>query len=166
MLYKIHPAGRNVSVNNYYLPWHIYLTKQFSYGTSYKFDKVWNRRKIVPHQLQLTSKHLVLSNLGLAFVLMLIPFLPQQVNHTSWVAVVTPADHPKSVRNRSEIDFFCGVVCVVTLPFWHFCWCRGFCHRTESDLFLFLLSCPLDFWISLGSSILLSVIERFCSVFV
>ena len=27
----------------------------------------------------------------------------------------------------------------VTLPFWHFCWCRGFCHRTESDLFLFLL---------------------------
>ena len=34
---------------------------------------------------------------------------------------------------------FCGVVCVVTLPFWHFCWCRGFCHRTESDLFLFLL---------------------------
>ena len=30
-----------------------------------------------------------------------------------------------------------GVVCVVTLPFRHFCWCRGFCHRTESDLFLF-----------------------------
>ena len=25
------------------------------------------------------------------------------------------------------------------MPFWHFCWCRGFCHRTESDLFLFLL---------------------------
>ena len=24
------------------------------------------------------------------------------------------------------------------LPFWHFCWCRGFCHRTESDLFLFV----------------------------
>ena len=33
---------------------------------------------------------------------------------------------------------FCGVVCVVTLPLWHFCWCMGFCHRTESDLFLFL----------------------------
>ena len=62
------------------------------------------------------------------------------VNHTSWVAVVTPTDRPKSVRNRCLIELFCGVVCVVTLPFWHFCWCRGFCHRTESDLFLFLLS--------------------------
>ena len=60
------------------------------------------------------------------------------VNHTSWVAVVTPTDRPKSVRNRCLIELFCGVVCVVTLPFWHFCWCRGFCHRTESDRFLFL----------------------------
>ena len=61
------------------------------------------------------------------------------VNHTSWVAVVTPTDRPKSVRNRCLIELFCGVICVVTLPFWHFCWCRGFCHRTESDLFPFLL---------------------------
>ena len=60
-----------------------------------------------------------------------------RVNHTSWVAVVTPTDRPKSVRNRCFIEFFCGVVCVVTLPFWHFCWCRGFCHRTGSDLLLF-----------------------------
>ena len=28
-----------------------------------------------------------------------------QVNHTSWVAVVTPTDRPKSVRNRCVIDF-------------------------------------------------------------
>ena len=28
--------------------------------------------------------------------------------------------------------------CVVTLLFTFFCWCRGFSHRTESDLFLFL----------------------------
>ena len=62
----------------------------------------------------------------------------KQVNNTSWVAVVTPTDRPKSVRNCCVIELFCGVVCVVTLPFWHFCWCRGFCHRTESDLFLFL----------------------------
>ena len=62
-----------------------------------------------------------------------------QVNHTSWVAVVTPNDRPKSGRNRYVIELFCGVVCVVTLPFWLFCWYRGFCHRTESDLFLFLL---------------------------
>ena len=40
--------------------------------------------------------------------------------------------------NRCLIELFCGVVCVVTLPFWHFCWCRGFCHRTESDIFFFL----------------------------
>ena len=59
------------------------------------------------------------------------------VNHTSWVALVTPTDRPKSVRNRCLIELFCGVVFVVTLPLWHFCWCRGFCHRTESDLFLF-----------------------------
>ena len=62
-----------------------------------------------------------------------------KVNHTSWVAVVTTTDRPKSVRNRYVIELFCGVVCVVTLPLWHFCWYMGFCHRTESDLFLFLL---------------------------
>ena len=61
-----------------------------------------------------------------------------EVNHTRWVAVVTPTDCPKSIHNRCVIELFCGVVCVVILPFWHFCWCRGFCHRTESDLFLFL----------------------------
>ena len=37
-----------------------------------------------------------------------------QVNHTSWVDVVTPTDRPKSVRNRCLIELFCGVVCVVT----------------------------------------------------
>ena len=61
-----------------------------------------------------------------------------QANHTSWVAVVTPTDRPKSVRDCCLIELFCGVVCVVTLPFWHFCWCRGFCHRTGSDLLLFV----------------------------
>ena len=63
-----------------------------------------------------------------------------QFNHTSWVAVVTPTNRPKSVHNRCVIELFCGVVCVVTLPFWHFCWCRGFFHRTGSDIFLFFLS--------------------------
>ena len=70
------------------------------------------------------------------------------------MAVVTPTDRPKSVRNRCLIELFCGVVCVVTLPFWHFCWCRGFCHRTESDLFLFLLIC---IYVFLFQSILCSV---------
>ena len=39
------------------------------------------------------------------------------VNHTSWVALVTPTDRPKSVRNRCLIELFCGVICVVTCPF-------------------------------------------------
>ena len=38
------------------------------------------------------------------------------VDHTSWVAVVTPTDLPKSVRNCCLIELFCGVVCVATLP--------------------------------------------------
>ena len=65
-------------------------------------------------------------------------------NHTSWVAVVIPTDRPKSVRNRCVIELLCGIICDVTLPFWHFCWCRDFCHRTESDLFLFLFELHLD----------------------
>ena len=40
-----------------------------------------------------------------------------QVHNTSWVALVTPTDRPKSVRNRCLIEHFCGVVCVVTCPF-------------------------------------------------
>ena len=68
-----------------------------------------------------------------------------QVNHTSWVAVVTPTDRPKSVRNCRLIEHFCGVVCVVTLPFWHLCWCRGFCHRNGSDLLLFVFIPSLNF---------------------
>ena len=30
-------------------------------------------------------------------------------NHTSWVAIVTPTDRPKSVRNRCVIEVFCVV---------------------------------------------------------
>ena len=54
------------------------------------------------------------------------------------VAVVTPTDRPKSVCNCCLIELFCSVVCVFTLPFWRFYWCRGFCHRTGSDIFLFV----------------------------
>ena len=31
--------------------------------------------------------------------------------------IVTPTDRPKSVRNRSVIELFCGVVCVVIMPY-------------------------------------------------
>ena len=33
------------------------------------------------------------------------------------MAVVTPTDRPKSVRNRCVMELFSGVVCVVTFPF-------------------------------------------------
>ena len=48
-----------------------------------------------------------------------------QVNHTSWVAVVTPTDRPKSVCNRCVIELFVAFF-VLSMPFWHFCWWRGF----------------------------------------
>ena len=47
------------------------------------------------------------------------------------VFVIT-TDCRKSVRNRCEIEVFGGVFVL-------FCACRDFCHRTKSDLFLFLL---------------------------
>ena len=40
------------------------------------------------------------------------------VNHTSWVAIVTPTDRPKSVRNRCLIEFFFVALFVLSLcPF-------------------------------------------------
>ena len=79
-----------------------------------------------------------------------------QVNLTICLAVVTPTDRPKSVCNRCLIELFCGVVCVVILPFWHFRGCRGFCHRTESDLLLFVFKVVQFFF---------SIISRFISRF-
>ena len=35
----------------------------------------------------------------------------------SYICVVTPTDRPKWVRKCCLIELFCGVVCVVTLPF-------------------------------------------------
>ena len=52
------------------------------------------------------------------------------VKYCNWPSLVGP----QSLWNRS----FGGVFCVVTLVFGVFCGCRGFCHRTESDLCLFL----------------------------
>ena len=61
------------------------------------------------------------------------------MNHTSWVTAVTPTDRPKSVRNSRVIKVLGGVFMLSRCFFGLFCGCRGFCHRTESDLFLFLL---------------------------
>ena len=43
--------------------------------------------------------------------------LVNQVNHTSWVAVVTPTDRPKSVRNRCVIDLFVTLFVLSLCPF-------------------------------------------------
>ena len=53
------------------------------------------------------------------------------------VCVLSSNDRPKSVRNRCVIEVF-GGVCVLSFGFRIFCWYRGFCHRTGSDLLLFL----------------------------
>ena len=85
-----------------------------------------------------------------------------QVNHTSWVAVVTPTDRPKSVRNRCLIELFVALFVLSLCPFdisvgvgafviglsqisflslflcfWNFLCILG--HRTQSDRFLFSL---------------------------
>ena len=56
----------------------------------------------------------------------------------SKVSTITIIDRPKSVRNRCVIEVFGGVCVCCPLVFRIFCWYRGFCHRTGSDLLLFL----------------------------
>ena len=47
--------------------------------------------------------------------------------HTSWVAILTLTDRPKSVRSRViEVGVFVMSGCFLDF----FCRCRGFCHRT------------------------------------
>ena len=48
-------------------------------------------------------------------------------SYCKWPSKVSP----QSLCNRS----FWWHFCVVTLPVWHFCWYRGLCHRSKSDLF-------------------------------
>ena len=52
------------------------------------------------------------------------------------MALLTPTDRSKSVRNRCVVEM-CGSVIVrlLTVIFWLY---RGFCHRIESNLLLFL----------------------------
>ena len=51
-------------------------------------------------------------------------------------------DRPKSVLNRCVIEV-CGGVFVLSIGFRIFCWCKDFCHRTDSDLLVFLLQIVL-----------------------
>ena len=68
-----------------------------------------------------------------------------QVNHTSWVALVSPTDRPKSVRKRCVIELFVALF-VLSLCLYDIAVGRGFCHRTKSDLFLFLFERRLTIW--------------------
>ena len=56
--------------------------------------------------------------------------------------------------NKSVIEVF-GGVCVLSFGFRIFCWYREFCHRTESDLLLFLFVqrtlCFLDIFMGFSS---------------
>ena len=45
------------------------------------------------------------------------PLTVNQVNHTSWVAVVTPTHHPKSVCNRYVIELFVALFVLSLCPF-------------------------------------------------
>ena len=69
--------------------------------------------------------------------------LVNRINHTSGVIVATPPNRPKSVRNRCIIEvfgdvFFLGGGGGCHVAFLEFSVVVGFfCHRTESDLFLF-----------------------------
>ena len=62
----------------------------------------------------------------------------KSVNHIGWMTVVTPPYRPKSARNHRVIEVFGGVFVLSFCLFEHLCWYRDFCHRTESNLFIFL----------------------------
>ena len=59
-------------------------------------------------------------------------------NHTCRVVVVTPTDCPKSVRIGCVIEDLTAFLCC-HIAFGAFCGSKGFCHRTDSDRFLFIL---------------------------
>ena len=58
---------------------------------------------------------LALDNIAVAVSGKVGPVKP--VNHTSWVAVVTPTDRPKSVRNRCVIELFVALYMLSLCPF-------------------------------------------------
>ena len=64
------------------------------------------------------------------------------INIHQFVAVVTPTNRPKLVRNRCRNYFLVAFLCCqFALLFAFFCECKGFSHRTKSDLFRFSWMC-------------------------
>ena len=60
--------------------------------------------------------------------------LKPQVNYTSWMTVVAPADLSKSVRYGCVIERFTQRLCVISRM--HFLSLRSVCHTAASDLSL------------------------------
>ena len=86
----------------------------------------WEGCRFVVYIRRVIYKFLNLCNFDYTAVAVSVKVGPvNQVNHTSWVAVVTPTDRPKSVRNRCVIDFLWRCLCC-HFALLHFCWCRGF----------------------------------------
>ena len=80
--------------------------------------------------------------------------IPMDINSAPLIADLGP----QSLCNQS----FWWRFYVVTLVFGFFCGCRGFCHRTESDLFLFLLYCyERDFMFDLQKPKRFNLIDMF-----
>ena len=50
-----------------------------------------------------------------------------RIDHTSRIAVVTPSDRYKSVRNRCEIELFGGITVLILCACLTIMLCRGFC---------------------------------------
>ena len=98
-------------------------------------------------------------------------------NHTSWVAIVTPTNRPKSVRNYYSCvcnRSFWWRFSVVTLSLGFVFECRDFCHRTESDILLFLLVIPsqiiylilkMKLWYGTSSTITMQIIRCWVTLF-
>ena len=59
--------------------------------------------------------------------------------HTSWIAVATASDRPKSASNRCVIEVSGDVFLCWNFAFYVFCLYLGFCHRAESYHLLFSL---------------------------
>ena len=74
-----------------------------------------------------------------------------QVNHTSWVAEVTPTDRPKSVRNRCVIELFVALFMVSLCPFDVSAGVRAFVIGLSQIFFFFLL--PFFHWFNTNQSV-------------
>ena len=68
----------------------------------------------------------------------------KRFNQTSWVAIVSPTDRPKLVRNRCVIEVFCGVFMLSCCFFGFFCECRGVFVIRLSQIYLFLFLLGLN----------------------